>query len=87
MDETINSEGAAIATPRNQDTTNKNVIAKLLETLELSINELYITFCEESGLDLQPLAILKLKLNGRVSNWTRHLHLKVKTTRSSTFVL
>jgi hypothetical protein len=79
LDETIQSEDAALATPApEQVDTNKTAIVKLLETLELSINELYITFCEETGLDLQPLAIVKLKLNGRVSNWTRNLHLKVK---------
>lgn len=49
---------------------------KLLEILELTIKEAYITFCEESGVDLQPLAIVRLELNGRVSNWTRNLHTK-----------
>lgn len=82
LDETIQSEDAALATPApEQVDTNKTAIVKLLETLELSINELYITFCEETGLDLQPLAIVKLKLNGRVSNWTRNLHLKVNAKK------
>lgn len=58
----------------NNEKTNLN---KLFETLELKINEMYITFCEETGLNLQPLAILKFQLNGRVSNWTKNLHLKV----------
>lgn len=58
---------------------------KLLETLELSIGELYVTFCEETGLDLQPLAILRLQLNGRVSNWTRNLHLKATLSLEASY--
>lgn len=72
--------GAATPVPPSVQTVEsaaKQNLVKLLETLELSIGELYITFCEETGLDLQPLAIMKLQLNGRVSNWTRNLHLKV----------
>lgn len=69
--------------PNNNN--NNSALQKLLETLELSINELYITFCEESGLDLQPLAIVKLQLNGRVSNWTKNLHLKAKLSLEASY--
>lgn len=64
-----------VKTQANNEKTNK--LNKLFETLELKINEIYITFCEETGLNLQPLAIVKFQLNGRVSNWTKNLHLKV----------
>lgn len=63
----------------------KSALTKLLETLELSINQLYITFCEESGFNLQPLAIVKLELNGRVSNWTRNLHLKATLSLEASY--
>jgi hypothetical protein len=83
-DSRISNEETIVSNPVNVNdnpvkTTNneKTNLNKLFETLELKINEMYITFCEETGLNLQPLAILKFQLNGRVSNWTKNLHLKV----------
>lgn len=58
------------------DPALKGKVTKLLETLELNINEAYIKLCEESSIDLQPLAIVKLTLRGQVSNWTKNLHVK-----------
>jgi hypothetical protein len=49
---------------------------KLSEALDLIVKEAYITFCEEFGAHLQPLAIVKLGLNGRVSRCTAKMHLK-----------
>jgi len=51
-------------------------LTELLESLDLKINKAFITFCDETGIDLQPLAVVKLTLNGRISNWTRNLHCK-----------
>jgi hypothetical protein len=45
----------------------------------------FITFCEEGSFDLQPLAILKLELNGRVSNWTKNLHTKAALTLEASY--
>lgn len=53
---------------------------KILEALDLKIKEFLITFCEESGVELQPLAIVKLQLDGRVANWTKNLHVKADLT-------
>jgi hypothetical protein len=57
----------------------------VLESLDLEINEAYITFCEETGVDLQPLAIVKLELNGRVSNWTKNLHTKADLSLEASY--
>ena len=58
---------------------------RLLEILDLTIVGAYITFCEESGIDLQPLAIIKLELNGRVSNWTKDLHTKASLSIEASY--
>lgn len=76
---------AATPVPPPPPPPPKSALTKLLETLELSINQLYITFCEESGFNLQPLAIVKLELNGRVSNWTRNLHLKATLSLEASY--
>ncbi len=58
---------------------------KVLEALDLDIGEFIITFCEESGLDLQPLAIVKMQLDARVSNWTRNMHCKADLTLEAVY--
>lgn len=64
---------------------NKDKQTKLLETLELNIKEANIKFCEESSIDLQPLAIVRLVLNGKVSNWTKNLHVKAMIELEATY--
>jgi len=54
-------------------------------SIELNIKEAHIKFCEESSIDLQPLAIVRLTLNGRVSNWTKNLHVKAKIELEATY--
>ncbi len=53
--------------------------------LELNIKEAHIKFCEESNIDLQPLAIVRLCLKGKVSNWTKNLHVKAKIELEATY--
>ena len=60
-------------------------LLQVLETLDLSINEAFVTFCEETGIDLQPLAILKFELYGKCSNWTRNLHIKAKLSLEASY--
>jgi hypothetical protein len=58
---------------------------RVLEALDLQIGEFVITFCEEAGLDLQPLAIVKMQLDGRVSNWTKNIHCKADLTLEAVY--
>lgn len=60
----ISNKDVAVAITMNTSST------KLLETLELNINEAHIKFCEESRIDLQPLAIVRLGLKGYYFNIT-----------------
>jgi hypothetical protein len=53
-----------------------NKLTELLEALDLEVEKAFITFCEETGVDLQPLAVVKLKVDSRISNWTNNLHCK-----------
>jgi hypothetical protein len=53
-----------------------NKLTELLEALDLEIEKAFITFCEETGVDLQPLAVVKLKVDSRIANWTNNLHCK-----------
>jgi hypothetical protein len=72
----------------NEESTSAeslNSYQPVLEALDLVINEAFITFCEETGLDLQPLAIVKLQLNGRVANWTKNLHTKALLTLEASY--
>ena len=51
----------------------------------LTIDDAIIIFCEEVGLDLQPLLTLNFKLGGHVSNWTRNLHMKAKLALEASY--
>ena len=85
-DHVIDADYEDIALELNKNKLEKKLNAieskstKLLETLKLSIKEAYIKFCEESNIDLQPLVIVKLEMDGRISNWTRNLHVKTDLT-------
>ena len=63
----------------------KKKVQKVIESLDLKLDEACITFCEETGLDLQPLAIVKFGLRGCVSNWTKKLHLKGRLTLEASY--
>ena len=58
---------------------------ELLESLDLLIKECYITFCEESYIELQPLAVVKIRMDGRIANWTRNIHVKAGLTLEASY--
>jgi hypothetical protein len=60
-------------------------LQKVIETLDLKIDDAVIIFCEEVGLDLQPLLTLNFELGGSVSNWTKNLHMKAKLTLQASY--
>ena len=51
----------------------------------MDVKEAFIIFCEESGDEIQPLAILKFELSGRVANWTRNMHMKLAVTLEASY--
>lgn len=70
-----NSNSSSTHDDENEKNT-ENKIKELLEALDLKVLKAFIIFCEETGPDLQPLAVVKLNLNGRISNWTKNMHFK-----------
>ena len=49
------------------------------------MKEAHIKFCEESSIDLQPLAIMRICMKGKVSNWTKNLHVKATLEMEATY--
>jgi hypothetical protein len=58
---------------------------KCTEALDLAIQELIIVFCDESAIELQPLAEIKIMLDAQVSNWTKNLHVKAGLALEATY--
>ena len=69
--------------PADADTPSK--LTELLEALDLYIERAFITFCEETGVDLQPLAVVKFKVDSRIANWTSNLHCKANISLEASY--
>ena len=78
------NEPKKVETHASSNTTVKK-LQKVVETLDLKIEDALVIFCEEVGLDLQPLLSLNFKLDGNVSNWTKNLHMKAKLTLEGSY--
>lgn len=81
-DDNVNANNNNSSDSNENDNTK---LTQLYEALDLKIEEAFITFCEETGPDLQPLAVLKLDINGRISNWTKNLHCKADLSLEASY--
>ncbi|CAF0714006.1 unnamed protein product [Brachionus calyciflorus] len=83
------SEYDSVKKPDNTDTIsqivdNEEITTKVSEILDLKINQAFINFCEESN-DLQPLAIVKIQLEGKIANWSKNLHCKASLALEASY--